>query len=589
MRRPAPSNDPLAPSLRAALEPTSSGASNAHLDEASIAAYLSRELGAAETEELERHFAQCARCTQELVAVAAVEDEVRQQSERVVADGMRAASATGSTRASGAAPASGPASSRRAAGVAHHRTAAARPRRSRTWLRIAAGFTIVLGALVVAAGAASNVVLSRLEPSMLAGIGDTLGRAVAGGGTSLVLAGGPGVKIDDLTIAEDPRFGSESFARVRRAALQLDPGALLRGQVRGAIHLDEPVVHLLRDTGGVWNVETLNGKGLARAALVEGVGVPGASPQAGVSAGTKKARAVRLTSASVADGVLAISDRGRGRDVTLRDVDLTYRSPAPDAPAAITLQSTVGGEANRVAVRGEIGPFEGGGEPRWRFDEVRLQRIALADIPGAPRDLTGELTFDGTIASSGSGIETVVMNATGDGDLGLANGELRERNLTVELLDALTQHASGDAATTVADVLERARRSPALAAVLAASSTSFEDITGEVAIAHGAVTFEELAVDTPLFQASAAGSVSRAGALEMHGTLALTPAATAAIVAILPETQRMFDASGKLAVPFSVAGAWPDVSVKVDVRTAVAQLAAPIDPRKLSLLALLAG
>ncbi len=442
----------------------------------------------------------------------------------------------------------------------------------------------MLGAVAVTVAAASRVILTRLEPTMVAGLGDTLGRGVAASGTSLVLAGGPGVRIDDLTIAEDPRFGSESFARVRSAALQIDPGELLRGQVRGAIHLDEPVVHLLRDDSGTWNVQSLSGKGLAKTAFGAGVDVSRAKPEAG---GVQKERAVRLTSASVEDGVLEIRDRGR--DVTLRGVDLTYRSNSPTAPATVAFESTVGGNEKRIALRGEIGPFEGASEPRWQFDAVLLSKVALADIPGAPQDLTGELTFDGKLASSGSGIDTVVMNATGDGDLGLTNGELRERNLTAELLGALTQHASGDAAATASDVLERARRSPALAAVLTSNVTAFEDIAGTVAIAGGAVTFDGLAVETSLFQASAAGSVSRAGAIEAHGTLTLTPTATAAIVALLPETQRMFGGGGKLEVPFSVAGAWPDVDVKVDVRSAVARLVAPLDPRTLVLLPRLAG
>jgi len=580
VRRPIPQDDPLAHALRAALDaPGTAETASAHLDEATLAAYVAHELDDGTIEQVERHVAACARCTDELVAVVAIEDDLRQQSERVIADGMRDA-ATGAGTATAGSPVPGTAT-RRPAGAVRE----SRPRRSRTWFRIAAGFTIVLGAVAVAVAAASRVILTRLEPTMVAGLGDTLGRGVEAGGTSLVLAGGPGLRIDDLTIAEDPSFGSESFARVRSAALQLDPGALLRGQVRGAIHLDEPVVHLLRDDSGRWNVESLSGKGLAKTAFGAGVDVSRAKSEAG---GAQKERAVRLTSASVEDGVLEIRDRGR--DVTLRGVDLTYRSNSPTAPATVAFESTVGGNDKRIALRGEIGPFEGATEPRWRFDEVLLKQVALADIPGAPQDLTGELTFDGKLASSGSGIDTVVMNATGDGDLGLTNGELRERNLTAELLGALTQHTGGDAAATAADVLERARRSPALAAVLTSNVTAFEDIAGSVAIvAGGAVTFDGLAVETSLFQASAAGSVSRAGAIEAHGTLTLTPTATAAIVALLPETQRMFGGGGKLEVPFSVAGAWPDVNVKVDVRSAVARLVAPIDPRTLVLLPRLAG
>ena len=87
----------------------------------------------------------------------------------------------------------------------------------------------------------------KLEPMMLAGMSDALGRKVGGGDASLVLAGGPGVKLANVSIAEDPRFGGGDFATARSAALRLDPGALLRGQIRGDVHLDGPTVYLLRD------------------------------------------------------------------------------------------------------------------------------------------------------------------------------------------------------------------------------------------------------------------------------------------------------------------------------------------------------
>src|SRR5262249_41062179 len=151
-------------------------------------------------------------------------------------------------------------------------------------------------------------------------------------------------------------------------------------------------------------------------------------------------------------------------------------------------------------------------------------------------------------------------------------------NLSSELLAALAQRSDGDAAATTADLLARARSTPALGAALAGDATPFEDISGSVTIASGNLSFKDLAVETPLFQASAAGSLSRSGALDARGTVALTPAATAAVVALLPEARSVFGAGGKLEVPFTVAGTWPNVQVKVDVRTALARLARPLDP-----------
>lgn len=579
MRKPMPPADAFARSLRAALDRPH--AEDAHPDEGRIAAYVAHELDDAATDGIEAHLATCARCADELVAVLAVEDDASLAAS--FAPDVRAAAEAASSAVSSRTTARREiGAARRGAHATRGTAAAGSTRRERSWLRIAASVTIVCGALAVAAAAGSNVLLRRLEPMMLAGMSDVLGRKVGGGAASVVLAGGPGIRVADVTIAEDARFGSGEFASIRSAVLQLDPGALLRGQVRGDVHLDGPKVQLLRDAAGTWNVETLSGRGAAAAAV--GSGVPlGKAAKDGT--GAAKDRAVRLASASISDGTLEIRDQsGRGRDVTLRDLDASYAGTDPTKPARLTLTSMLGhGNVQRVALSGEIGPFEGGSDPRWMFDEVKLQQVRLSDIPGAPADLLGELTFDGTLASSGSGLDEILMNASGDGAIGICCGELRESNLTAALLAALTEHTQGDAATTAADVLARAKQSPALAAALGGDATPFQDISGDVTIAQGNVTFEGLHVGTSLFQAKATGSVSRGGALDAHGTVALTPAATAAIVALVPQSQRMFGAGGTLEVPFSVAGRWPDVDVRVDVRTAIARLMAPLDPRRLAI------
>ncbi|MEW6269908.1 MAG: AsmA-like C-terminal region-containing protein, partial [Thermodesulfobacteriota bacterium] len=437
---------------------------------------------------------------------------------------------------------------------------------------------------------ASRWALGRLQPVLIDGMASALGRDVSGGGASLVLAGGPGLRLEDLQVAEDPGFGGGDFATVRGAVLRVDPGELLRGRVRGAVRLDAPAVHLIRDRSGTWNVETLAGRKPGRIDVP-----PGTPPGVATPAGPQdervreaKERLVRLTSASIENGTLEITDRADGGgELVLRDVDLSYTSADPTRPGAIELRGTLGGEAQRVALRGEIGPFEGGARPRWNLDEVRVARLPLDDVPGAPDAVTGELTFAGSLASEGRGVETIVANASGEGDLGLCCGELRERNLLAELVAALGREAS-DAGASSAVLLERARGVPVLAAALAQSATPFEDIAGSVAIAAGSVSFEGLALDTSLFRASATGSLSQAGALDVQGTVTLTADATAALVRLLPEAGRLFASGSELEVPFKAAGRWPDVRLEVDVRTAIARAAAPLDPRALRLVPLLA-
>src|SRR5690606_4972100 len=131
----------------------------------------------------------------------------------------------------------------------------------------------------------------------------------------------------------------------------------LRGRVRGAIALEAPAVHLIRDGAGIWNIETLAGREPAR-----GVGVPpglppsAATPPKPGSADVRKAkeRLVRLTSATIENGTLEITDeKGGGKTLALRDLDLRYTSDAPTEPSAIQLSGTLGASAQRIALRGE--------------------------------------------------------------------------------------------------------------------------------------------------------------------------------------------------------------------------------------------
>jgi hypothetical protein len=582
MRRVDPADAALSRALAAALDAPAGHEDARHPDEGTLARYLTRELEVEARDALERHVAACARCAAELAVAAAVEADAAAE-----AAGAGAALG-GAPPASGtmSAPSRGTSRAERASRQARVERA---PRRLRSLFRIAA----VLAVVLLAGGVlASRWALGRLQPVLVDGLAGVLSRQVSGGDASLVLAGGPGLRLEDLRIAEDPSFGGGDFAAVHGAVLRLDPGEILRGRVRGAVQLDRPALQLVRDRSGRWNVETLAGRRGGRAATPDASSaaarsLPGADERRVREA---KERLVRLTSASIEDGTLEITDRSRdGRELVLRDVELSYASPDPRAPGSIELRGTLGtGEAQKIALRGEIGPFEGDATPRWELDEVLVQSLPLADVPGTPRTLAGELTFSGTLASEGSGIDTVVRNASGKGDLGLCCGELRERNLVAELVAALGRETDAGGGTA-ATLLERARRVPVLSAALAQTDTPFEDIAGSVAIAAGTVTFDGLALDSSLFHASATGSLSSAGALDVHGTVTLTPAATTALVDLLPEARRLFAAGSELEVPFKVAGRWPDVRLEVDVKTAIARAVRGIDPRSLALLPRVAG
>ena len=578
MRKLLPEDATLARSLRTIMdEPFLDDA--LHLSEGRMAAYCAHELDKAKRERVEAHLTHCARCADELVTVIAVEN-----------DALLAASFSKEVRAAAEAASTAVeslswrrAAARRNVDWLHRQPRALRRSQPsgemrfsmRKAFRVVATLTMAVVATVVAATAGSHVVLHKLESMLSARMSDTLGRQVSGGSASLTLGTRPGLKVDSVSIAEDPLFGGGNFATARSASVRLDTGALLQGRLQGDVHLDSPTVLLVRDSGGAWNVQNLAGVGLAAARAAVGVGVPGDPGDLAMAN-----RVVRLEYATISDGTLEIRDEtDDDYSFTLRNLYLSYASTDPTAPARITLTSQGDGDAAHVELTGTMGPFEGTSEPRWQLEAIKLERLHFAKMPSLP-NVSGDVSFDGTFMSSGSRFGEVLSNASGDGALGICCGEIRKRNLASELLMALV---GGEAAQNSADILAIAKQSPALGQVLSTDTTAFEDFSCAITIANGAVSFDDLNFETALFQAKATGSVSRGGALDAHGTVSLTPAATAAIVALVPQSERMFGAGGKLEVPFSLAGRWPDVDVRVDVRTAIARLMAPLDPRLLAI------
>src|SRR4051794_13807511 len=87
-----------------------------------------------------------------------------------------------------------------------------------------------------------------------------LGRPVTFGDMHLSMTP-PSVRLDNLVIAEDPQFGTSSFATARFVDTSVKLMPLLHGNVEvSSLTLDQPKVQLIRNAAGVWNFSTLGKK-----------------------------------------------------------------------------------------------------------------------------------------------------------------------------------------------------------------------------------------------------------------------------------------------------------------------------------------
>jgi hypothetical protein len=85
-----------------------------------------------------------------------------------------------------------------------------------------------------------------------------LGREVTIGSVELRLVPQPGVRMENVVIKEDPRFGAEPMLRANEVIATLRMTSLWRGRFEvGSLSLKEPSLNLVRSADGHWNIESL--------------------------------------------------------------------------------------------------------------------------------------------------------------------------------------------------------------------------------------------------------------------------------------------------------------------------------------------
>ncbi len=513
-----------------------------HVGDAVLARFLDGTLTGAERDAVAQHLGRCPICSEDLAFAARIEIEAEALDEV--------------TRPRTTTRAMAPVRARESSG--------------RTWLRLAAGIALVFGALLLSREA-GRIVAGRLEPVLVAQLQKWTARDVSAEGTSFTLLGGPAIELAGVQIADDPRFSDAKFAAVSRVALHVDPTTLLSGRLEGSIELERPTVRLVRNRGGQWNIETLGGGAPGTRGATGGVSaeIERALDEAarGVSpAGAADAPRVQLTSATIEDGVLEIEDlNGNGRPLRLENVDLAYLGN-PGQRASLSVEGQLGSANDRIALRGEIGPFQGDVVPVYRLREVEIEALPVSEIPGAPGSVIGQLTFDGHLRSAGRALGDIVAAARGAGEMALCCGRFEGRNLARDFVEKLAALPNG------AELLAIARRRAALASALDAPDTEYERLGGFADLEPGTLHVAALEVDTGLFRAEADASIGLEGHLAADGSVQLSPELGAILLAAAPALSGLADDDGAIHVPFQASGSWANLDLEIDVARLVARL-----------------
>jgi AsmA protein len=298
------------------------------------------------------------------------------------------------------------------------------------WGLIAAGVLLVL---VIGALAAVPFLINTplIQAHVAAAASHALGRPVTFASFSVSVFPLPSVRLRELQVAEDPRFGPAPFLTVEEGRVGLRLLPLLSGRVElTSLKLAKPQIELVADRGR-WNIANLGAAPAgARGAARAGGGAPGGA------AGT-----VLISRVEIDKGVIRYHRVGvKGSEFRLEDVNLTVsgiglgesvqlKGEAVGNPGAVRIKisdATVPLAANRSAndapvkatldldakdVGGVIGAFGGAVLSSPALEGSAKGKLQVGGTLSRPT-LNGELRLDG------SGLQLKIS----DGSLALADG-----------------------------------------------------------------------------------------------------------------------------------------------------------------------
>jgi len=231
--------------------------------------------------------------------------------------------------------------------------------------------------------------------------------------------------------------------------------------------------------------------------------------------------------------------------IAYRDVDGQF---VRQADGIVTIEKlTVGAYDGTLAVSGRLDPRDPA-NPKFAVTPV-VTGMSLAALAQGRSGVPVEGRFDTTAELAGSGADekTVQKTLTGTGSATVRNGRVRGVNLIDEALGKLTGIPG---LTTLLPANVRTKH-PGL---FAPDETRFDDLSARFRIGGGIVHLLDVRLSTVDYVVTGSGQAAFAGPLRFDGRLVASPALTADIISGVKLARHLKAKSGRIEVPFQVAG-----------------------------------
>jgi AsmA protein len=254
---------------------------------------------------------------------------------------------------------------------------------------VIAGIVILILVVLIAA-LPFLIDVNRFKPTLETDLSTALGRQVQVGNIQLALLSGA-VKVDNISIAEDPAFGTAPFLQAKQlaAGVALQPLIFSKKLEISSFTITDPQVTLLRNPSGTWNFSSLGG---------------GSKPKSGAASSPTDFSAQKI---SIVNGTVTVGRIGPGgksqtyQNVDLNASDLSYTTQFPFHLAAKTPGN------GSVKIDGKAGPISATDSSLTPLEaQIDVENVDLAStgFVDPSSGLGGLVSFKGSVASDGKQI-----------------------------------------------------------------------------------------------------------------------------------------------------------------------------------------
>lgn len=253
---------------------------------------------------------------------------------------------------------------------------------------------------------------NRYRPEIESRLSQALGREVKIGNLQLSIFSG-GITANDITIAENPAYGTEPFVKASelKVGVEMAPLIFHKQLTIQSLVLENPEVRLLQSASGKWNVSTLGANNAPKPAA------PGKTAGAGSSGGKTgqstgetsggSAGQLSINKLEVNNGRIIVGEAsGKKESYTNLNVTASDISPASSFPFTLSLAAP---ENGKVKIEGQAGPLAADNLSATPFSgDISIDNFDLDDTGflSPQSGLEGVITYKGKVNSDGKTVKS---------------------------------------------------------------------------------------------------------------------------------------------------------------------------------------